>query len=95
MIVHSEHKYIFDFDGVLCNSIEECMIVSYNGYHQTQLDLNNKISNSMRKYFFKYRHLVRPAGEYYLIWESFYNNKNFMDLSFEKMKMELVDEDGN
>ena len=68
---------VFDFDGVLCNSIEECMIVSFHTYHGLSLFSKNIITYDMKKYFYKYRHLVRPAGEYYLIWDSYYNNPNF------------------
>jgi phosphoglycolate phosphatase-like HAD superfamily hydrolase len=82
----SNNVFIFDFDGVLCNSIEECMIVSFHTYHGLSLFSKNIITYDMKKYFYKYRHLVRPAGEYYLIWDSYYNNPNFNIVSFEKLK---------
>ena len=64
------------------------MIVSLNAYRSAQSIGVKHISNSMKEYFYKYRYLVRPAEEYYLIWESYYHNKDFKQISFENMKKE-------
>jgi len=64
---------IFDFDGVIVNSINECLITSYNAFQQfenTGLSLVYNLSNIPRhhqQYFNTYRKFVRPAGEYYLL----------------------------
>jgi len=29
--------YVFDFDGVICNSIDECMLTSYNAFYNEEL----------------------------------------------------------
>ena len=34
---------IFDFDGVLCNSINECLITSYNAYNFINGDLSSNV----------------------------------------------------
>lgn len=83
---NNRNIFIFDFDGVLCNSIEECMIVSFDAYRSTLSNKVEQLSNSMKEYFYIYRYLVGPAGEYYLIWESYYYNKDFKQISFEEMK---------
>ena len=76
---------IFDFDGVLCDSIEECMVVSFNAYWEnTHID-TKLITNPLREYFYKYRYLVRPAGEYFVIWESYYKNNAFKNRSYDDM----------
>ncbi|SVD48348.1 uncharacterized protein METZ01_LOCUS401202 [marine metagenome] len=82
--------FIFDFDGVLCDSIAECMIVSLNTYRSAFSSSTGDITNSMREYFYNYRYLVRPAGEYFLIWESYYHNKNFKKITFEDMKKTMI-----
>lgn len=76
---------IFDFDGVLCDSIEECMVVSFNAYRKNLHIDTNIITNPLREYFYKYRYLVRPAGEYFIIWESYYKNKDFKIRSYNDM----------
>lgn len=64
---------IFDFDGVIVNSINECLITSYNAFQQfenTGLSSVYNLSNIPRhhqQYFNTYRKFVRPAGEYYLL----------------------------
>jgi len=76
---------VFDFDGVLCDSIEECMIVSYNAYWNNESIETENIDILQTKYFHKYRSLVRPAGEYFILWESYYNNRDFKAASYEDM----------
>jgi len=76
---------VFDFDGVLCDSIKECMIVSFNAYWSNRTIGTDKISPELSNYFYRYRNLVRPAGEYFIIWESYYNNRNFKNASYNEM----------
>ena len=67
-------KYIaLDFDGVICNSINECMLVSYYSYNNISISSSahlNKIPKSHQEKFIKYRYLVGPAYEYYCLWNS-------------------------
>src|SRR5437870_5452134 len=55
-----------DFDGVICNSIDECMLVAYTAYAGTP-----EMPGAFIKYFRKFRHFVRPAQEYWLIVEAY------------------------
>jgi phosphoglycolate phosphatase-like HAD superfamily hydrolase len=69
-------KYIlWDFDGVLVNSMEECLVNSYNAYIQYEgeslIDRPIfKVPAVNRAHFLNYRKFVRPAGEYYLLHKS-------------------------
>jgi len=72
-------KYIaLDFDGVICNSINECMLVSFCSYFNIKItnDIFSNISNDQKDKFRQYRYLVGPAFEYYSLWESIENAKS-------------------
>ena len=59
--------FIFGFDGVICNSIEECLIISYNAFiNNDQFLLSNSINQ--KNDFIKYRYLVGPAKYFYSLW---------------------------
>jgi len=77
---------IFDFDGVLCNSIDECMLVSLQAYRSEHNIKFQDISDKMKTYFYKYRYLVRPAGEYYLLWKSFFEDIKDIEIEFDNLK---------
>jgi len=51
-----------DFDGVVIDSIEECFILSYELYYGFSSD--NGINSNIKKLFYQYRGLVRPAHQY-------------------------------
>ena len=58
-----------DFDGVICDSLKECLITSYISYgyymnNQKNFHLDVKIPQNIKEKFYKYRYLVRPAKEY-------------------------------
>ena len=61
-----------DFDGVICDSIKECMLVSYYAYNNElshpKLDISI-INPTLQKKFKKYRYLVGPAKNYYFLWK--------------------------
>jgi len=67
-------KYIvLDFDGVICNSINECMLVSHHSYYGNIISNLNELAEipiNQKKEFIKYRYLVGPAYEYFYLWES-------------------------
>ena len=71
--------YILDFDGVLCDSIDECMLTTYNAFNHTELINIDDIPDQFKLYFYKYRYHVRPAKEYLLICKAYLKNK---DLSY-------------
>ena len=62
-----------DFDGVICNSMNEGMRVAFGAYEEWQTGVPASISvetalpAGFDEYFRTYRHLVRPAQEYWLI----------------------------
>ena len=75
--------YVLDFDGVICDSIDECMLVSYNSFNDTNFININDIPSHFRSYFYKYRYHVRPPKEYFLLCKAFIDN---IDLSISKFE---------
>ena len=87
-------KYIaLDFDGVICNSMDECMLVSFCSYFDLSISRNrfSEISSDQKENFKNYRYLVGPAHEYFDLWNAietsksedqitsiFHNNKNLL-----------------
>ncbi len=76
----NEPLLALDFDGVICDSIDECLLTSYNAFYELEIDNVSKIPDDIRTYFYKYRNYVRPAREYYLIHKAY--NKNLQLMSF-------------
>jgi hypothetical protein len=70
----TEPFYVLDFDGVICDSREECMVTSFNacrrlrGDHELDFD-ENSIPLKDRLLFRKYRFLARTAQEFKLLWD--------------------------
>lgn len=70
----TERFYVLDFDGVICDSREECMITSFNadrrlrGSAEPGLEARC-IAPESRAMFRKYRFLARTAREYKLLWD--------------------------
>ena len=68
-----------DFDGVLCDSIDECLLVAYNTFFG-RLDKKLKyVSEDIKQYFYSYRYLVRRAGGYFLIFKAFEIGMHLLD----------------
>lgn len=65
---------IFDFDGVLCDSMEECLVVSYRAFLRQENRPTTKtydkanVPNDKASLFRRFRYLVRTAPEYRLLW---------------------------
>lgn len=60
-----------DFDGVICDSIVECMETSYIAFlalHQ-KCGLPEEIPREWRKIFCTRRGYVRPSGNFYMLWK--------------------------
>ncbi|UCG69320.1 MAG: HAD family hydrolase [Thermoplasmata archaeon] len=63
-----------DFDGVLCDSVNECLINSYNSFNIIDNMPTKKVYSlkmlvtSEVETFTKFRPLVRVAREYYALW---------------------------
>ena len=71
---------MWDFDGVIVNSIDECLITSYNAYYFMK-DKNHDLVRNIKEIpktnkdvFYKLRKYVRPAGEYFIIYFCIDNN---------------------
>lgn len=69
-----------DFDGVICNSIDECLITSYNAFYESEINNVSDIPDDIKSFFYTYRHYVRPAREYYLIHKAFQKKLTNFDL---------------
>jgi len=75
-----------DFDGVICDSIDECMLTAFNAYHAFQghrkwVDSPSKIDREFSDRFRLFRYLVRPAKEYWLLVHLIFNQKGNIDQS--------------
>lgn len=67
---------ILDFDGVICDSIKECLSVAYNTYLKVKKQsykpsLKLRIPYHFKQSFLDNRYLVRPAREYFVLFKSF------------------------
>ena len=76
---------LLDFDGVIVNSIDECLLISYNAFQQfenTGVSLTDDLSNialPCQRYFNSNRNFVRPAAEYYLLHRAYTDNIEIID----------------
>ena len=66
--------FFFDFDGVICDSVNECLITSYNAFHllknshyNTKYHLDD-INVNLREIFLKKRFLAVTVKDYFIIW---------------------------
>jgi len=91
---------VFDFDGVVCDSSDECMVSSWNAWEEwegrgnfrndlSEFTENNKLN------FRKIRPRVRGAGEYYILRRAFsegisIDNQEVYDKLEEEWKEHIV-----
>lgn len=74
-----------DFDGVICDSINECLLVSYNcffelnGQRFRQVEEIIKIPANIREMFYRKRYLVRPAKDYWLLMKLIIEDNSLID----------------
>ena len=78
---------IIDFDGVICDSTYECLVVSHNAWnHYNEIDSRKyKISDFDKEYINKFKKLrpfVKGAGEYLVLFEIM-NKENVNDYSLD------------
>ena len=66
-----EKVLVLDFDGVICNSIDECLLTSYNTYFGEKYKSLTSIPKDNKDFFYKHRQYVRPAREFSLIHKAF------------------------
>lgn len=83
-----------DFDGVICDSIDECLLTAHNAYHRLgghaplAKDLSSLNPDFVTR-FRRLRYLVRPAREYWLLihWLETQNGDLELD-RFERLREE-------
>jgi len=78
-----------DFDGVICDSIQECLLTSYIAYQcfingDMVVDKNITIPQNIKNSFFQYRYLVRPAKQYGMLQQMLHNKDSISSEEFEK-----------
>jgi phosphoglycolate phosphatase-like HAD superfamily hydrolase len=90
---------VFDFDGVIVDSIAECYISAYwayNGFDIIRANMFNPDDEKIEMAFQKYRFLVGPAHEYYFLFKAIYKSleDSGMDVLtlFDRNKSELISE---
>lgn len=68
--------YALDFDGVICDSIHECFHNTYRAFRliRSELDLPSQPKTLWREKFYEHRGLVRPARNFYLLWNLIIEN---------------------
>jgi len=67
-----------DFDGVICDSIDECLLVSYNAFHEKSTIDNidfSDIQEGIVNKFKHYRYLIGPAKDFYFLWKSIFEHR--------------------
>jgi phosphoglycolate phosphatase-like HAD superfamily hydrolase len=67
---------VFDFDGVVCDSTDECMVTSWNAWEKWESRLGfrktvDDFSEEEKYTFREVRPRVRGAGEYYILRRAF------------------------
>jgi phosphoglycolate phosphatase-like HAD superfamily hydrolase len=58
-----------DFDGVVCNSVSECLSTSYSAFREFSEDVPEECPSHWRALFLERRGFVRPSGNYLLLWQ--------------------------
>jgi phosphoglycolate phosphatase-like HAD superfamily hydrolase len=83
--------YCFDFDGVLCDSMDESLVTSYSAYFGVEAKDVSQIDPALRDFFYRHRFLVRPAEEYYVLYHAFENGETVVGKDrFLQLKTTLV-----
>ena len=96
-----KYKYVvFDFDGVVCNSTNECMVTSWNAWDRW--NKGEKFRRTLNKFtqteidaFRSLRPYVRGAGEYYILMRAIHSpgvaivNQNDYESFYTKWKAQL------
>lgn len=86
---------LWDFDGVICDSLDECLLTSYNAFLQYKEKKRGFISNladipeGIRNFYYHTRRYVRRPGEYYTLHEAFEAGERLDDyVQFRKLLSE-------
>ncbi|NOY09329.1 MAG: hypothetical protein GXP33_10875 [Spirochaetes bacterium] len=66
----SRTVFFIDFDGVICDSLDECLVSSWIGYYRYYRKKEPKaVSSGLRRRFLSYRPFIRRGSDYLLIQE--------------------------
>ncbi len=82
-----------DFDGVIVDSIDECLLTAYNSYwifeNQKEMVVQNieEINTKFKNTFFENRYLVRPAKEYWVLINMIVNE--VININYDKFIKEI------
>lgn len=80
-----------DFDGVLCDSIDECFVSAYSAYYSDTIDTPGAAPADNYQYFCRYRYLVAPADDFFLLFHAFEKGIRALDRStFEYLKTLII-----
>jgi len=71
-MILSDKIIVFDFDGVVCDSTDECMVTSWNAWEKWEKRNNfrysvNEFPEEEKSIFRSMRPYVKGAGEYYIL----------------------------
>jgi phosphoglycolate phosphatase-like HAD superfamily hydrolase len=88
---------LWDFDGVICDSLDECLLTSYNAFLQYKKgksgfirDLGD-IPEGIRDFYYHARQYVRRPGEYLILYEALEAEKRLDDyIQFRKLLSEYI-----
>lgn len=81
-------KFVFDFDGVICDSTPECYVTSNNAWNtmhkiKKTTSFKNLNDNLIYNKFLKFRPYVKGGGEYYIF---YYMEKNKIKKTYDNYK---------
>ena len=83
---------LWDFDGVICDSLDECLLTSYNAFLRNKKRKRGLIRNlddipeSIRDFYYRTRQYVRRPGEYLIIYEGLEAEERLNDyVQFKKL----------
>lgn len=68
-----------DFDGVLCDSIAECLVTGFNAFYHQKIFSPQDAGSTLQHFFYAHRHLVRPAQEFYLLFYAYEHGIQHLD----------------
>lgn len=81
-----------DFDGVLCDSMDECLVTGFNAYYGVQISSAQEVPFGLRDFYCRYRYLVAPADDFYLLFHAFDRGMETLEReTFEQLKKSTLD----
>ena len=72
--------YLFDFDGVICNSNREVFktsLLAYLEYTSSKIEYKDCNNKELYSVFLKYRYKARISSDFYLLWLELLNYNKF------------------